>query len=205
MVISDYITPVMYVDPSGESFFAILGSLAIGTIVGGIIGAVTAALEGENVIAGLASGAISGVVLTAGIALAVVSGGLGGVAISATFGFAAGFGGDLIDQGISDGWGNLDLVHATIIGGVSVAFSVITFGFTNFISRNSVGVFEKIFDKTLSVASRFGHSLGISTASVIVTGLIAWPLSVATVQGIRIADLFYDSSNLRETDIYAGA
>lgn len=69
----------MNVDPTGESFIvSLIGATLIGAVIGGAIGAVSAALKGENFWGGFLSGALVGGVLGA----ATLLGGATALAIS---------------------------------------------------------------------------------------------------------------------------
>lgn len=53
-----------------------------------------------------------------------------------------------------------------------------TYGATNFAMRESVGVLENIFDKTLKFSTRFINALSISPEAIIMTGMFSLPTSI---------------------------
>lgn len=181
----------MYVDPSGD--FAILATILIGTLIGGLIGGVTAAINGDNILAGLAGGAFSGALLTVGMAMALATGGLGGLAISGVFGFAGGATGDIINQGISNNWDNVDFNHAAIVGGVTAVFTIGTFGLMS-LASNSAGAFEGVVNKSLSWTLRVNNALRLSPESFIATTMICSPISVSNSL-VNLAINIHDSRN----------
>ena len=110
--------------------------------------------------------------------LAVTTGGIGGLLIAGAFGFAAGFGGSVVQQGISKGWDNIDFTSAAISGGISMLMNMMCYGATNFAMRESVGLFENIFDKSLKFSQRFANALAFSPEAALVTGLFSLPTNI---------------------------
>ena len=155
----------MYIDPSGESFIAILGTIVVSAAIGAVIGVITAAINGDNIAAGMASGAISAVVVTVGIAFALTLGPVAGVLVSAAAGFGGGFLSDCVNQGMNNGWDNIDYNHELSVGTVTGAFSLLTFGTMSYIMNSTPSVFSSITNKALPYLSRLNSSLSISTAS----------------------------------------
>lgn len=178
--------PVNRTDPSGKFFLAILGTVAIGALVGAIAGGVVALVNGDDFWAGVAGGAVSGAICTLGVAVAVATGGLGGLAIAATVGFAGGFSGDLVSQGIKNGWDNLDFNQAFKVGAITAFASVATFGLTSFISSMSTTGFEQIVDKSIKIGSRIVQSLTPSFESIFIALGVGLPFSMATSEAASI-------------------
>ena len=171
--------PVMYSDVTGHfAVLAIFATLLIGALVGGVVGGITAEIIGQDFWSGFAGGAISGVISTIGMALAVVTGGIGGLAIAGLFGFVAGFGGSVVQQGMEFGWRNIDMDNAVYSGILSAAINMITFGAMNFSLRDSLEMFGNFFDKSLSFGMRFVNALSISGPSVLATGIFSIPATI---------------------------
>ena len=171
--------PVMYTDPTGESVLAIIGGLALGTFLGALFGGLTAEATGGDFWAGAAGGAVSGLISTAGTALAITTGGFGGLAIAGALGFGAGLGGSVVQQGIEKGFSNVDTTSALISGSVSLVSNIMCYGATNFAMRESVGLFEDVFDKSIPFLTRYGSALSISPEAVLCTGMFSVPSSIA--------------------------
>ena len=97
--------PVNYADPSGNSVVLLIAGLISSAVLGGLIsGGIavgTAALTGGDVVAafwgGFATGALSSLAVGVGMA---IGGGFGLLACGGV-GFAAGFGGNIVNQSIS--------------------------------------------------------------------------------------------------------
>ena len=87
MVISDYITPVMYVDPSGDLFITFLiVSMSIGALIGSSIAGYSAYKSGEtgwDLVANIFGGALLGAATGAALALGGAAG-LTSVGVSLT-------------------------------------------------------------------------------------------------------------------------
>jgi len=154
--------PLMYLDPSGESFIAILGTLALAAVIGGIIGGLTAALNGDDVVAGIASGALSGAIATIGIAVALTLGPTAGILVSASAGFFGGFLGDIVNQGIDNGWDDINYNHALAVGTVSGTFALLTYGTMSYLYNTTPSVFGNITNSALPYLTRLGNSLSLS-------------------------------------------
>jgi len=73
--------PVSYEDPQGT----FLGTI-IGAIGGAIVGGISAAVKGDNILAGISIGAATGAIAGLAVDIAVATGGLGGIAIAAVGG-----------------------------------------------------------------------------------------------------------------------
>ena len=79
-------------DPIGKfTLIALLGGIAIGTLIGAIAGGINAIATEGDFVAGVVSGATSGLISTVGTAFAITTGGLGGLAIAGLTGYAAVF------------------------------------------------------------------------------------------------------------------
>lgn len=170
----------MYIDPRGESaILAIIGTLLIGSLIGGLAGGIVAEVTGQSFGAGFTGGAVSGLISTFGMALAVTTGGLGGLAIAGGFGFASGFSGSITQQLISNkwDWSEIKLENAIDSGIVSSVVNMLTFVPLNFAMRNTVGIFDDIFDKGLGFGTRLVNSLMISGPALVATGLFSAPMT----------------------------
>lgn len=155
----------MYLDPSGKSFIAILGTIVLAAIIGAIIGGVTAAINGDDIGAGMASGAISAVIVTVGVAVSLTLSPVAGVIVSAGAGFTGGYISDIVNQGMKNGWDNIDLNHAVSVGIITSAVSLLTFGTMSYITNSTPSYFSGITNTALPYLSRLNSSLSISTAS----------------------------------------
>ena len=173
--------PVMNVDANGAFFltlFSVLASLVIGAVIGGIAGGITAVATGQDFWAGFAGGVVSGFISTLGVGLAIVTGGAGGLLIAGVAGFVAGFSGSIIQQGISVGWNNIDYKSAITSGAFSAIANILTFGFTNFAMRGTVGLFDDIFDKAIPYLTRVISALKISFEAIFATGMFSMPMTM---------------------------
>lgn len=188
---SEYITPVMYLDPSGESFVAILAMLALGAFIGRVTGFIAAAINGDDLWAGFVSGAISGAIITAGVATALTLPVIGGILVSGGSGFAGGFLGDVFNQGISNGWDNIDYGHAAGVGAVTGALTLVSFGISRYIYTSTPGIFSKVLDKSVPWLSRMNNSLSINVYSFYMTGTYGLIGSI----GNSILNLFIKDGN----------
>jgi hypothetical protein len=112
LVISDYITPVMHIDPSGESFLVIGGAILLGGLIGGFIGVVSRS-DDETVFGSFIGGFINGAVNTTGLAAALATGGTGAFLWAAGSGLVGGGLGSFVSQYISSGHVKLGLVVAS--------------------------------------------------------------------------------------------
>lgn len=77
------------------------GNWLIGGVVGAAVGAVSALIKGENVLAAAAQGAVSGAIAGAGVDIAiaiVATGGIAGVAVAGLAAYGFGFGGSLAGE-----------------------------------------------------------------------------------------------------------
>ena len=159
------ITPVMYLDPSGESFIGILATLVLGTVIGGISGFIAALINGDDLVAGFWSGFISGVIITTGVAIALTLPFIAGVVVSTFFGFVGGFTGDILNQGISNNWTKIDTNHALGVGFVTGLVTLFSFGISSYIYRSTPYLFKNVLDKTLSFTTRLNNSLSMNVHS----------------------------------------
>jgi hypothetical protein len=183
-------TPVMRVDLDGKAFFSILGTLAVGALIGGVVGLITAAINGDDLAAGFFSGALSGAISAVGIALAVATGGLGGIAFAGIFGYGAGYSSSVLQQGMTNGWGKIDHGKARKVGRITALASIMTFGVTRFIAGNSVGAYERIVDKSLSLGTRIGNAMKLSAESFLTALFVDLPTTTAS----SIAIVYYNKT-----------
>lgn len=170
--------PVMNVDPTGHfwlAFWAIVGTLVLGAGISGVVNGIIDYATGGDYWGAFAGGFVSGLLSTIGLAVSIVPGGWMGAAIALFFGFGAGFAGSVVQQGIDKGWNNIDYVSAAKSGGITMGLSLITFGITNFVARNSVGVFDSVIDKTLKLSVRITASFSISISNFLYTSVfLSW-------------------------------
>lgn len=186
----------MFYDTSGNLLISIGVTLLLGAAIGASAGGISAAATGQDVFAGMAGGAISGLISTAGMALAVTTGGIGGLIIAGTLGFVAGAGSNAVQQGISKGWDNISYEDTAKAGVGSALFSAISFGRMNFAMRESVGLFDDVFDISRPFISRFGSALGISPGAVLATGMFGLPVTIG--QTIYDIGVYYSKKNLEK-------
>lgn len=59
-----------------------------------------------------------------------------------------------------------------------MATNILCYGMSNFAMRESFGLFEDVFDKSLSFGTRYGNALSISPEAVLLTVMITVPTSV---------------------------
>ena len=154
----------MYVDPDGTFVSTIIGG-----IFGGIWGGISAVVQGKNFWAGAAhgavTGALSGLAVDAGLAFVasgILTGGASivvGLAIAVGGGFAAGFVGDLSGQMILDGtkWNDINWNQALWTGGIAGITN--GFGFGVSLAAGSIG---KEIPKGLGLFKTMAESLKIT-------------------------------------------
>ena len=95
----------------------------------------------------------------------------------------AGFSGSVLQQGLTDGFDNVDYMSAGASGLLSAACNIINFGCTNFVMRESVGLFESSFDKSLPYMQRVGESLSFSIGAAFSTAFFTIPFTVENILG----------------------
>ncbi|XFA99356.1 hypothetical protein ACAG96_01950 [Candidatus Izemoplasma sp. B36] len=155
----------MYLDSSGESFIAILGTIALGAVIGGVSGLIAAAINGEDLGAGFLSGAVSGAIIATGLAISLALPTVGGVIASSLSGFIGGGFGDVLNQAWNYGWEKVDWWHSVGVGGLSAVFTLGIFGCLSNIYRSTPSIFGSITDTSISLISRIGNSLSISSTT----------------------------------------
>ncbi len=180
--------PVMHIDPTGDAFLGVLSTLLTGALIGGVVGILSAAINGDDLLAGLLSGALSGAISTVGIAFAVATGGLVGLAISGVSGFLAGGSSSILNQGMTTGWDKIDYEKARNVGLITSIASSASFGLISFIANNSVGAYEKIIDKSLSLGTRIGHAMNISAESFMTAMFVDLPITTVSSLGILLSN-----------------
>ena len=153
--------PVGSVDPDGGFAF---------TVLGGLIGGVTAAINGDNVWAGIGTGALAGGLVD----LTIATGG-GALAIAG----AAAVGG-YADSALTDVFNGRKVNHerATIAGGFSFFGGAITKGASSLLARS----FSRLVKPTLKITSTGGHFVGLGK-------------SVAAKASTKALTKFYPSNN----------
>ncbi len=117
--------PIRYDDSAGTFI-----NTAIGAVVGGIWGGVSAAAKGENVWAGIGYGAATGALAGLVVDFALATGGVGGLAIAAVGGFFVGVGTDVGQQMLFEGknWEQVNKKRALTTGGITALVTTTTFG-----------------------------------------------------------------------------
>jgi hypothetical protein len=160
---SDYITPVLHVDPSGESFLLVAGAVFLGGLIGGLIGVFTAT-DDEKLLGAFVGGFINGAICTVGLAAAIATGGTSAFAIAGVSGFFGGFVGNSINQLISGS--DYNFGNALFSGGVSaIANMAALWGFNQFLTP--IGTtwgkrfVEAILPSTIGVAIQVYNGLHI--------------------------------------------
>jgi len=195
--------PVMYLDPSGESFIGILATIGLGALIGGISGFIAAAINGDDLGAGFLSGAISGAIIAVGLAISLALPAAGGVIVSSISGFLGGATGDIFNQAWNNGWDNVDLLHAAGVGALSAVFTLGSFGCLNHIYRTTPSLFGSITNSSLSLFSRMGSSLSMSVATFYI-GLTYGTISTFTnaIFNLTIQDSVSDDEASIDIDAY---
>ena len=116
--------PANNIDPGGEFFFT-----ALGAVIGGIVGAVDAAIKGNDPMKGFEAGFVSGAIAGAGVDIAVaITVSTGGVGLAA-LGVVAGTGAlsGIVSTGISSDWTAHPLEY-TASAVVGAGCNLISFG-----------------------------------------------------------------------------
>jgi len=187
--------PITNYDPSGNIFISVLATIALGALIGGGVGLFTALATGGCPKAGLLSGMATGVISTLGMGLAIATGGIAGLAVAGVFGFVSGFSGSAINQGISNGWSNIDWQLAREIGYLGMATSLVLYGTTSAFMRLEGGdLFAQIFDKGTSFLSRAGHALGMSYEAFVLTMIHILPATIINEIGNHFIGRMYIAS-----------
>jgi len=145
VVISDYITPVMYTDPSGEfPILLLLGSLFIGGLIGGISSAMNMDSD-DKFWATFGGGFVNGALTTLSVTFGLAVGGVPGVIFAAAGGLGSGILGSVLTDkfsgrsvDIESMW--LSGIYSASIAGVLTAALIYTglYAAETFISRLTI-------------------------------------------------------------------
>ena len=147
--------PVNYYDPTGHS--AILIALAIGAVLGGIYGGISAAANGQNVLAGIAIGAVVGGVT--GLITEAAS-----VSLMLLGTFAVGAGGDIASQMILDekSFGEVNLISAAWAGIANAGLALVGKGLSVVDAKNNLQGASKIIFGTMTNSPLIGLGMAIN-------------------------------------------
>ena len=147
--------PVNYYDPTGHS--AILIALAIGAVLGGIYGGISAAANGQNVLAGIAIGAVVGGVT--GLITEAAS-----VPLMLLGTFAVGAGGDIASQMILDekSFGEVNLISAAWAGIANAGLALVGKGLSVVDAKNNLQGASKIIFGTMTNSPLIGLGMAIN-------------------------------------------
>ena len=187
--------PVMNIDPSGRVFLtvlAILGTLLVGTAIGAVSGAVGAWMTGEDIWAGFVSGALSGLLSTVGAGLAIATGGAWGLVIAGVFGFGSAAIGNVVKQGMTRGWGNVN-GYSVLISGVIGLLTGVTSYFLSSLAE--------VVDKSLKFGKRLIEAMSLSAISLATTFLFTIPISVIQMIGEAIYSAFAKDDEEEKTAV----
>ena len=144
-------------DPSGHSAIALLIAFGIGTVLGGIYGGVSAAANGQNILAGIAIGAVVGGLT--GLITEVAS-----VPLMLLGTFAVGAMGDIASQMILDGksFGEVNLISAALAGVANAGLSLVGKGLSNADKMAGLATGESIIFGTLTNSPLLGLGMAIN-------------------------------------------
>ena len=190
----------MHVDPNGKSFLTILGTVAIGALIGGVSGAIAAAINGDDIFAGFCSGAVAGAIISVGIAMAVVLGPVAGGAFATGAGFVGGYLGDVVSQGMTKGWDKINGNHALAVGAVTALVTLGSFGIMSYIVRSTPSLFKGVTDTTVNLLSRLNTSLSLNAT----TAFLAVTYGAVGSFVNSLSNLLVDDNNEIFIDLYAG-
>ena len=147
--------PINKYDPSGHS--AILIAIAIGAVLGGIYGGVSAAANDQNILAGILIGAVVG-----GLTSWITE--VASVPLMLLGTFAVGAGGDVVSQMILDGksWEEVNLVSVALAGVTNAGLALIGRGFSKVDSMNNLKGLDKILYGTMTNSPLLGLGMAIN-------------------------------------------
>ena len=165
--------PIIYSDPEGNS--AILIALAIGAVLGGIYGGISAAINGQNVFAGIAIGTIVGGLT--GLITEVAS-----IPLMVLGTFVVGASGDIASQLILEGksFGDVNLVSAIWAGVANATLAFIGKGLSAIDAMNDLSGIYKILFGTITNSPIMGIGMAIN---IIITNNSSY---------YSMNDLYYD-------------
>ena len=149
--------PVNKYDPTGNSAIALLIVFGIGAVLGGIYGGVSAAANGQNVLAGIAIGAVVGGVT--GLITEKAS-----VPLMLFLTFAVGAGGDIASQIILDekSFLELNLISAAWAGVANVGLALVGKGLSIVDKMAGLTTAESIIFGTMTNSPLLGLGMAIN-------------------------------------------
>ena len=149
--------PVNKYDPSGHS--AILIAFAIGAILGGIYGGISAAANDQDVVAGIAIGAVVGGLT--GLITEVAT-----VPLMLLGTFATGAGGDIASQMILDGksFGEVNLISTGLTGIANAGLALVGKGLSNIDAKANLQGAEKIIFGSMTNSPLLGLGMSLNMA-----------------------------------------
>ena len=147
--------PLNRTDPTGHS--AILIALAIGAVLGGIYGGISAAANDQNVVAGIAIGAVVGGLTGLITEVAAVPFMLLGT-------FTVGAAGDIASQMILDGksFGNVNLISAGMTGLANAGLALVGKGLSNIDSMAGLAGAEKVAFGVITNSPLLGMGMALN-------------------------------------------
>ena len=147
--------PINKYDPTGHS--AILIALAIGAVLGGIYGGISAVANGQNVLAGIAIGAVVG-----GVTCLITE--VASVPLMLLGTFAVGAGGDIASQMILDGksLGEVNLISAAWDGIANAGLALVGKGLSVVDAMNNLQGASKIIFGTMTNSPLIGLGMAIN-------------------------------------------
>ena len=152
-----YNNPVMYYDPSGNMAIALLIAFGIGAILGGIYGGISAAANGQNVLAGIAIGAVVG-----GLTSLITE--VASVPLMLLGTFAVGAAGDIASQMILDekSFKDVNLISAVWAGFANAGLALVGKGLSNVDKMAGLTTSESIIFGTLTNSPLLGLGMAIN-------------------------------------------
>jgi RHS repeat-associated protein len=144
-----YNNPILYSDPEGDCPLCI--TAGAGAIIGGIIGGVAAAVNGEDaegILIGIGGGAVAGAITGSGVGL-IAELGLGAgsaIAVNAAAGFASGAAESVTTQGLNVATGRQDKINTADVvesAAVGTATNVVAGGVTKLITGKATNAITK--------------------------------------------------------------
>jgi hypothetical protein len=147
--------PVKYADPTGHS--AILIALAIGAVLGGIYGGISAAANDQNIVAGIAIGAVVGGLT--GLITEVAA-----VPLMLLGTFAVGAAGDIASQMILDGkrFGDGNLISVGMTGLANAGLALVGKGLSNIDSMAGLAGAEKVAFGAITNSPLLGMGMALN-------------------------------------------
>ncbi len=178
--------PVNYADPSGHSATLLIVGLISAAIIGGLISggisAGTAYLTDGDVGAAFWGGFVTGALSSLAVGVGMAIGGGFGVLACATLGFAAGAGGNIVNQSISSyrASGNININVGDVIfaGVVNSLICVVTMGSMNLYMSDSFN--PALLGKTFG--SRFVEFMSFDAANTIAS--VIFGITYGSVDGV---------------------